>query len=159
MKREAVYVVVLVLASLGLGRLIWFLPPLLLLTGIIAYTVNSPLCYLGLIALGAELISVLPPGVVTLAVLTPWLARRIGRRIDIDVSLSYLLLIILTVVGQRLILFMPDSLVVLSQQSWSPAGWSQVGDIVPWWQAAVMVVFTSLFIYGATVLLHFNRSW
>ena len=141
--------VVLVLAGLFISRLLWFLPALLILPGIVAYTTDSPAWYLGLMTVVAELVSVLPFGVVAVVVLIPWLVKYLGRRVDVDVSFSYLLLVLLAVSGQVFVLFLPDSGV----------GLFKAFAIVPWFEVMVTIILSSLFVFGASVLIRFNKTW
>ncbi len=161
MRREVTYVIVIVLVSFGLGRFFWWLPGLILMSGTIAYAVPNSLKYLIVIAIMAELLSVLPGGVTAVVVLTPWLVKYLGRRISVDVSFFYLALVATSVTAQLFILFLPDSVTVLRLQSWSPAGLTSVVEIVPWLKVAATATLTTLFVFGATVLIHFNfnRTW
>jgi len=161
MRREVTYVVVIALVSYALGRFFWWLPGLILMTGIITYAVPSPLPYLIVIAIMAEFLSVLPVGVTAVAVLTPWLVKYLGRRISVDVSFFYLVLVATSVTAQLFILFLPDSVAVLRMQSWSPAGLVAVMEIVPWLKLITTAILATLFVYSASVLIHFNynRTW
>lgn len=161
MRREVTYVVVIVLVSLALSRFFWWLPAIILMTSIITYAVPSSLPYLIVIAIMAEFLSVLPVGVTAVASLTPWLVKYLGRRISVDVSFFYLVLVATSVTAQLFILFLPDSVAVLRLQSWSPTGLANAMEIVPWLKLTTTAVLTTLFVYGATVLIHFNynRTW
>ncbi|MFH1353801.1 MAG: hypothetical protein ABIH36_00770 [bacterium] len=149
MNRELVYVIFLVLAGLFISRVLWFLPVLLILPGIIAYTTDNPAWYLGVIAIAAELISVLPFGVVAVVVLMPWLVRHLNRRTDVNVSFSFILLVLLVVGGQMFVLFLPDSGVRLFG----------VLNTVPWFGVMMTIALSSLFVFGASVIIHFNKTW
>lgn len=161
MRREVTCVVVLALVSFALSRFFWWLPGLILMTGTITYAVPSPLPYLIVIAIMAEFLSVLPVGVTAVTVLTPWLVKYLGRRISVDVSFFYLVLVATSVTAQLFILFLPDSVTVLRLQSWPPAGLADVIEIVPWLKLAITAILATLFVYGATVFIHFNfdRTW
>lgn len=134
---------------------------MVLMTGTITYAVPNSLKYLVVIAIMAELMSVLPVGAAAAASLTPWLVRYLGRRVSVDVSFFYLVLVAASVAAQLFILFLPDSVTVLKLQSWSPASLAPVVGIVPWWKLAATTILTTLFVYGTTVFIHFNynRRW
>jgi len=149
MNRELVYVFCLIATVLLVSRLFWFLSALFILSGIIAYTTESPAWYLSLLALGAELLSVLALGAVTVVILVPWLIKYLGKRIDVDVSFSYFVLVLLAVAGQVLILFVWDNGLGLFKNF----------DIVPWFEVAITITLSTLFIFGSSVFIYFNKTW
>lgn len=150
MNREMVLVGGVILVSLVLGKLFWFLPALVILSGVLARVVDNSGWYLMLVAVVAELVSVLPVGIVAAIVMVPWVAHYLVRKVSVDVSFSYLLLVGLVVIVQMLILFLPDSLVV------SPV---EAVTAIPWFRVMITIALASLFVYGASVIIHFNWTW
>lgn len=102
------WILALSLAVVGHWALRWqtfsWLPFPVVVATLLAFTVERPLRYLVGLALVSELLTALPGGIVTAAVLFPWAVRNAARRLERKASLSFLGVIMITVLGQVLIL-------------------------------------------------------
>lgn len=92
----------LLLTHFFMGRL--FAWPLVL-SLILTYTISRSWYFLALTAVGVELFSQLPPGVMSVALFTPWLFLRIPGRPSPDLSILFSLYVVLISSVQVLVLY------------------------------------------------------
>ncbi len=155
--KEIIYVAVLAMASFALGSLKWAAPGLLL-TGVLVHTIDRPGRYLLPAAAAAELFSVLPLGAAAVFVLVPWLIKKASGNIEVDLSITFLLLVTAAAAAQLLALFLPFTAATLSLSGQFLTGLRQAAS-VPWTEAAATVGVNSMIVYTAAILVYHNKSW
>lgn len=101
-------VLVSFIAHSFVSRLLAFnlVAPLLAAT-LFSWTLKNRIFYLGVLALLAELTTTLLPGILVVSIFFPLLVWRFRQRITVDLSFSYLLLMMVTAAGQLLVVLVP----------------------------------------------------
>lgn len=145
--REIIYVAALVGLGMGLSKVVWLLPFILLVPAILTYSVDNPLVYLVLLAVWAELYSVTPPGIASVAVFLPYLVKRAWRGGQVDVSGTFIGVLGGSILMQMMILFLPD---VVRTQHWG---------VIPWGLMGPTVVLTTVTAFLTIVAVYYNRTW
>lgn len=134
------------------------LPVPVVLSSLLTFTITHPLPYLIVLAVGGELYSHLTPGMLTLISITPWLLRRVFGNFTIDLSLSWLSIVALTIALQLTSVYVPDLLRLMlydaSQHLWLPY---TALAFVPWIVMLKTFVVTTSFVYVTSVFLYFRR--
>lgn len=153
--REVLYVAGVSAGALLLHRASDLFPLIFTLPALIAYTITSPLVYLIPLAGVTELFSVQPAGIMSLVVFLPYLLSRLVRRVPVDVSVSFFLLVTLTSVTQFVMLVTPD----MFRLARAAAGWPFLvaqATMLPWPRLPWLVVPT-LLVFASSIIIHFNR--
>lgn len=144
--REIIYVMVLVGLSVIVSKAVWLLPLFIFVPIVLAYSVNTPLVYLAIMALYAELFSVTMPGLAGLVVLTPYIIKRVWRG-QVDVSAALIGVIGLTSIIQTATLFLPE---IINMRNIEVMPWTIVGPIV---------LTTTLTSFLTIIAVYYNRTW
>lgn len=144
--REIIYVIVLVGLSVLVSKAVWLLPLTIFVPIVLAYSVNTPLVYLAILAVYAELFSVTVPGLAGFVVLTPYLIRRVWRG-QVDLSVALIGVIWLTTMIQTVTLFLPE---IINMGSIGVMPWTIVGPIA---------LTTTLTSFLTIIAVHYNRTW
>lgn len=121
-------------------NLVSLLPLPLLLSTTLVWTTSSPGYYLAALAIAGELLGGLPPGIMTILVLTPFFVFRLRRQIQVDISFSYVGLLIITTLVQLLLLSLPHLLLFLL----AAPTWAALPAVIPWQLLSLMLLLNTL---------------
>jgi hypothetical protein len=144
--KEIIYVVLLFVITTLISDVIWLLPMIIVGPLILAFTVDSAIIYLVLLAIYAEIFSVAPPGVATMVVWLPYLARRAWQG-QVDVSLAFVSVLVMTVLAQMFVMFAPD--MIGKQDIW----------VMPWTLVGPMLAMVTITSFLSIIAVYYNRSW
>lgn len=134
----AVLGVVAVLHTWWQKNLVSLFPLPLLLSTVLVWSAPAPRYALVVLALAGELWGALPPGVISLLVVTPLALRRLYPRLRPGVSFSFVGLLLLTVALQLLLLASP-----LGEMLLRPS-WRTIWGRLPWQLGAMMLLLNTI---------------
>lgn len=144
--KELSYVLSLTIISFVISKFIWLLPIILFLPIILTYTIDGPLIHLFVLGIIAELFTFSPPGLMLAVVLLPWIIFRVFGKLQVDVSFLFGLVIILTVLLQLSLIYLPDIYIAKNIM------------VVPWLKVIPILLFTSAIALLTSIAIYFNRS-
>lgn len=154
---------IIFLFALLADKFFWFLPFVLIVPVIATMALKNPLIYLGVLAVLLEFFSISAPGIMTVAVLLPWLTtsaiKRFYKEVKIDFLISFYVLV-------GLIIFSQLALISISQviHPWLkfPESQMQLWQtilMVPWLKAAFTVIASTIVAATISIFIRFNTSW
>jgi|GEM_PF-2623372 hypothetical protein len=144
--KEIFFVILLVTFSFLVSKYIWLMPLILFLPITLTYTVDNPLIYLVLLGIFAELFAFSPPGLIFIVALLPWIIYMLLGKLQVDMSLLFAAVVLLTVLLQIGIIY--SSNIYIAKDIL----------VVPWLTVIPMILFTSIVALLTSVAVFFNRS-
>lgn len=142
---ELFYVISLTIASFVVSKFIWLLPVILFLPIVLTYTVDTPLIYLVILGIIAEVFTFLPPGIMFATIFLPWIIFRVFGRLQVDMSLLFGSAIVLTLLLQIALIYSYDVYVARDIMA------------APWLRIIPVILFTSTISFLTSVAIYFNR--
>lgn len=103
----AIIIIAIILHRLTSLHTITYLSAPLTLSIIFTWTKNRPWRYLLVLALITELFSLAPIGLSTIIILLPSLIYRLRGRFDVDLSFSFLILLLISAISQTILQLSP----------------------------------------------------
>lgn len=131
---------------------------ILTVPSIVALRIESPVLYLGLFALFGELFSTLPPGVVALAIFTPFFLKRFLPLRTFDFSFSYAAALFGALALQLLILFSPDIFRAWQSSDAIIFPLLDIVGLIPWVYLGGVLWFSGCYVFLTSLILH-NFRW
>jgi hypothetical protein len=119
------------------------------IAALLPYTISTSALALMSLVVASELLATLPPGIMTAAVFTPYIIRRIFPKVETGISLPFLALMAGTVAAQLLILVIAQS--VFWSWQW-PIVWSDVWYGLPLIPLSYVLAFTTVVVFSLAIL-------
>lgn len=162
-KNINISIFIVFLFALLVNKIFWFLPFVLIIPVIATMVLPSPLIYLGVLSVLLEFFSTSVPGIMTAAILLPWLivniVRRFYKEVKIDFLISFYLLVGLIIFSQIVLLSLSQIIDPWLRPAESQMQLWQVMLVMPWLKVGLMVIASTVVTTTISIFIRFNTSW
>ena len=129
-------------------HLVVLVPFHIFLSTCLAWLLQKPFSSLLALAILLELFSALPFGTITIAVLIPYLLKKVAVRVEADISFSFLTLLLVTAVAQTAVTTFPA-------WAWGGINITRI-QTLPWLMLGLAILITTLAQFAAIL---FWQNW